>query len=120
MFTIMSQESCSFVKQILKYWIFCENIINKHPFSINSEFPNRPRSVINVIQLPGYENGIDLALYTIIVPAHLLDVSASTVVSNSVCHSLKLLVINAGSEVSHGTVARLSLSLSKLFRILSR
>lgn len=76
--------------------------------------------MLNVIQLPGSGNGIDPALYTIIVPAHMLDVLAPTVVSNSVCHSLKLLVINAGGAVSHGDVARLSLSLSKLFRILSR
>lgn len=76
--------------------------------------------MINVIQLPGSENGIDLALYVIIVPSHILVVLVPTVVSNSVYHSLKLPVINAGGVVSHGAVARLSLSLSKLFRILSR
>lgn len=76
--------------------------------------------MINVIQLPGSENGIDPELYTVVVPARMLDVLVPTVVSNSVYHSLKLLVINAGGVVSHGDVARLSLSLSKLFRILSR
>lgn len=76
--------------------------------------------MINVIQLPGSENGIDPVLYTIIVPAYMLAVLVPIVVSNSVYHSLNLLVINAGGAVSHGDVARFSLSLSKLFRILSR